>query len=41
MADRPDGYACYAIFYGTDECILVSTMHSAARVMDRFLAEAI
>jgi acetylornithine deacetylase/succinyl-diaminopimelate desuccinylase-like protein len=36
----PEGYDYHAMFHGTDERIPVSALHSAVRVMDRFLAEA-
>jgi acetylornithine deacetylase/succinyl-diaminopimelate desuccinylase-like protein len=34
----PEGYDYHAMFHGTDERIPVSALHSAVRVMDRFLA---
>ena len=34
----PEGYEYHAMFHGTDERIPVSALHSAVRVMDRFLA---
>jgi len=36
----PPGYDYHAMFHGTGERIPVSALHSAVRVMDRFLADA-